>query len=1407
MHTSLKPQNGRRHGIALVIVLAMLVLLSGLLVAFLSTATIERSASYSYASSTSARQIADSTVSFAIGHIREATSVADEDGTWASQPGAIRTFHGSLSTNRKPLRDNAAYDGYSPSSKDAVYKLYSSDRMKVKASEYVTTDLPEETDVIEKWDRREPPPAGYVDLNEPLVIARRDINPDGTVVEPRYPIIDPRAALSKSEGPASAGNPSIVEGFDAKIVYDEKLKLPSGSFMPYLPMPVKWLYVFNDGTMGPSSLATEDNPIVGRTAFWADDETCKLNINTASEGTFWDTPSVSTMQECGVYGKSVGVNIPSGGTNGLNLASSQPVQGEYQRYPGHPATTCLSPVLGWLWNITPTSSIYPYAGSVVNKPYQDFKNAIYEISPFIPTGNWTSQGALRNTDIEFNRDQKLDIRTKHLYASVDELLFKSQRFSANTISVNSPDKLNAEALERARFFLTANSRAPELNLSSRPRVTIWPVNADFRYRTSFDDLFIFASTIAKSNTGSKDKGYYFLREDAKSPVVDFTGNFKSGFDDQNVRMYSYLQWLTDRPVPGFGGTFADNLKFGGPEGRDHMLLMMFDYVRTVNINDTGASTRLGNVFAPYTPRFYTKDAPDDQYARYDRSVDWSGQVTPLRRSMNDRLVGMGRFILPSEISVIFHGTNDPGPTPGPAGSRYIRATMAFEMATVMPGYPCIRETYWTRVVPHPTFRDGSGRSTRPAKIRFVVDNENHDVEIDLCGNPQDFANGLINIPNVSSHEVAQGRGYMPMLGFMTAWYGFKEHKAPGTLLQEPHLPDPNRYAPQGLTQYPQPKKFGNYFPDSRAYTRDKTVLYYPYVSKSIILPKTQKEERDPTSFQILDLGAYRLEIYVGESPEDPRSKIDGQLTPVQTVDFQFPQQMTAALPVPPAGSRDMELRLRPANGGNIGESDPSQFIEATDVVRSLEFTGPFRDNKAGDLRIGAVLSSIPDTYYTPVADVNQNPTTAYASSTPRMHRLLRSHGDPDREYFPIGSGNIKGLLVPGQRLRTDGSDKPPILPAFVTGVTREDGGPGDFDRGLSKHVDGAFGNKVDEGNLKFDRTRSDYTGMPYYRGRGIEETGQTYFSPNRQLCSAVMFGSIPSGVGFGTPKPWQTLLFRPSRESNKLHPGADVSKGPPDHLLLDLFHMPVVEPYAISEPFSTMGKVNMNYVIAPFGYAKGDNGNNPDTQNPRSYIRRDTALRGTMKSTFVMAVPSTIEDSAHRENPQAVNIQLRYPIHMNRTMEEFETRLKSKDEQYALFRSASEICTIDLYPSTSPTTAPNINWNTYWTTNGMTGDNMRERPYAHIFPRLTTKSNVYTVHMRCQAIRQGKRTKNKNGEPQSQAFNPDLDQVVAEYRGSATVERFIDPNDEALRNYNERTQRVDPLYRYRIVNTKHFTPR
>ena len=69
-------------------------------------------------------------------------------------------------------------------------------------------------------------------------------------------------------------------------------------------MPVEWIYQLRDGTLGTlddsgkfvsteegGAPPSEENPMVARIAFWADDESTKINVNTASEGAAWDKTS------------------------------------------------------------------------------------------------------------------------------------------------------------------------------------------------------------------------------------------------------------------------------------------------------------------------------------------------------------------------------------------------------------------------------------------------------------------------------------------------------------------------------------------------------------------------------------------------------------------------------------------------------------------------------------------------------------------------------------------------------------------------------------------------------------------------------------------------------------------------------------------------------------------------------------------------------------------------------------------------------------------------------------------------------------------------------------------------------------------------------------------------------------
>jgi uncharacterized protein (TIGR02600 family) len=363
-----------------------------------------------------------------------------------------------------------------------------------------------------------------------------------------------------------------------------------------------------------------------------------------------------------------------------------------------------------------------------------------------------------------------------------------------------------------------------------------------------------------------------------------------------------------------------------------------------------------------------------------------------------------------------------------------------------------------------------------------------------------------------------------------------------------------------------------------------------------------------------------------------------------------------------------------------------------------------------------------------------------------------------------------------------------------------DGAIGDFDRGIGKNTDGAFINKPDEGNVRFKLpVETDGGHLPYFRGgNGYEETGQTYFSPNRLIPSAVMFGSLPNALFGGTgavnsePKPWQTLLFCPP--TIDLHLGA---QSPADHYFLDLFHMPVVEPYAISEPLSTAGKVNINSRLAPFGYVKVDG---------RSYIQRHTGWYGVVKGMKQFLIDPLVSNAGHAEGPlNNRTAKTRFDIKPDIMMTEVvDPYLDSKK----YFKYASQICELDLPVDEAgmPANTNSARRKALFDRYHMTGDNARERPYAHIYPRITTKSNVYTVHVWAQSIAKNAATKKDDWD----SFDEKKDRILGEYRGSSTIERYIDSDEEALRDYdavdNTNAKGLDPYYRFRIINQKRFTP-
>ena len=350
---------------------------------------------------------------------------------------------------------------------------------------------------------------------------------------------------------------------------------------------------------------------------------------------------------------------------------------------------------------------------------------------------------------------------------------------------------------------------------------------------------------------------------------------------------------------------------------------------------------------------------------------------------------------------------------------------------------------------------------------------------------------------------------------------------------------------------------------------------------------------------------------------------------------------------------------------------------------------------------------------------------------------------------------------------------------------------GDFDNGVAGAHDGAYVNKPDEGNT------NRAGGTPYFGNAYLQAAGgPTFFSPNRQVPSPGMFGSLPTAarsanVAYSPALPtnyaWRTLLLRPQNYTNAFftskHPGAT---SPPDHLWTDFFWMPIVQPYAISEPFSTAGKINMNYTIAPF-----------------SYIGRKTGMAALLRSELLPALPPS-QAGSYKIIGTPMSGVFRLPIDTNETLKQWDAKFAGND----LFITPSQICDQHLIPAgttislSGNTTNADTIMSTFWATNALTGDNSRERPYTNLLGRLTTKSNSYDVHYKVQVLK-------KVNSTAANQWVEGKDVVLGEYRGSTLIERFIDPNDSRLTGVDfatDTTASIDNYYKFRVISKKAFTP-
>ncbi len=1363
-----------RRGVALIIVLAILLLMSALLVAFMGTVSNEREASRSMTAGFEAKQAYETAVNLAISQLRAATSSDDGTTGWASQPGAVHTFGSGSNSNK-------------------VYKLYSSDVM-----QQAITQWKPGTPAESGFDPASPSvtPSGFVDLNLPAFMPA----PGSTTgeVEPHYPIADPRAVLNVDGGvEALPAKPRIVDGFYASNIPHATLKEKRGGAsvaVLQLPMRVRWLYQLKDGSLvapdasGILKGASKENPTVARLAFWTDDESAKINVNTAGEGTYWDIPLASSRNESGEIDSTGKLVLTGAKTNALS--ASQPSGKEYQRYPGHPATTTLSPALRWL---------YPPAAATDFTDYV-FKEALYHLSPRLAGGYGSSMAATSN---EVDGDYRQFDRDR-LFANLDEFWFRPDRspLSTNgfypvfttTSATNQVDPkfldpaktIKPDAVEKLRFFLTAVSRAPDLNLYGMPRISVWPVHEidnplpAASKRSGYDDLMVFCSTIAT-------KPYIFSRANPWSPTYDYEisgaqtrvgASLNTNANRNRDLIEKYLKRITALPVPATGTSFTATAKYGtvGPGGfteMDQILIEMFDYIRTTNNVDTG---RKDNTSTGYPLAYTLGYSPKGDLSGDTKPNPGSGQITPTVRydsGGKPAVKGFGRYDTVSELGLIFYedrtslpdsnGTAEGPASINPTDYLSFRCAILTEFFTPSPGYLGLSEAFAYTI-----------RETTP----FVISSTDPAVPFTQTLSLAEDRTGVganINFVGVDAWRGDSGRFFMPTRG-----------------LCFPFLYDKGiTYA--GDKSDPARKVFAK--PNTANAGSEDEYSKYPFYSKRIDLPT--KAGVDLTEFK-LSKGTLTIDIYpldvapaqFGNPPVYSKAKLT---QPIQTLTITFPE---VVLPTPKRGKPTFQTRypdpIKNENSGGLrGTTTPYTIMyNDSDVIRSMEVNGTAK----GDYRHVAGLANPPVDYYAPSGG-----STDYFDKSKRLVHNLRTGWGAD---YPE-TKNYYGRLTVNAPIRYKNAlEKMPDVPKSINGVRSPDGTTfGDADRGFAKQTDGPFINKPDEGNTRNDPADdlAGGGGLAYFRGdNGTEVVGDKYFSPNRIIPSPVMFGSLPSGLI--SKRPWETLLFCPPVAAN--HKGA---VSPADHYLLDLFSMPVVEPFAISEPLSTMGRINLNSRLAPFGYSKDTTG--------RSYIERNTGLYAVLKGVKQFVAANDTPESGHAEKPLTgvtKATEFRFDIDPALTVDKAITpRFDTGGNGF--FKCASEICEVDLLMSsgvsfTTPTPAAR---KTFWEANSMTGDNARERPYALIYPRLTTKSNVFTVHVWSQSV-----SKNPNSTSDEwKKFDENRDRITGEYRGSTTIERFLDTNDPALvptsgavyDAVNANAKGLDPYYRFRILSSKRFT--
>ncbi len=1437
----------RRRGIALVTVISIVALMTVLIVAMLSISQTELKSARTSSDGQQARQLSEVAVNLAISQLRKATSQNTSSTgweAWSSQPGLVRRFATTGQTQE-------------------AYKLYSSSKLILREPGKIEQELLADSAPAD-WQNLE---NRYVDLNRPAVRA----GANGTPLL-LFPILDPRAQTGSST--------TSVGGFSYREQTLAGAKLggvyTTGGDVQRVPMPVEWMYVLKDGTLGSlnasdefvgPAAATERNPIVGRVAFWADDETSKVNINTASEPTAWAVPTFFYEKD-GDY------------------ARYQPVGGEFQRYPGHPATTALSPIL--------------FPGQTLTLAQ---KESIYDLVPKVGPGG-SKAGTKSYADPDVAAVALSTHRSERLYASLDELLLGENR-RPNQLGGAS---LESGAIQRAGFFLTANSRAPESNPFGLPKVVAWPVSyRGTEYRSSFDQLIAYCSTL---RTSAESRSYGFQRGWADSQTLDVEF-------PQNTALLNYLKDLMDKPVPGFASSAGQT--FRGKYGDDvpQILIEIFDYIRSVNLHDgtlvrptdrfdgEGKAQNFMLGYAPNSarptsfktftdPRFFSADPdnPDAVDGQVERlGFPGHGQVTPARWTVGGNVVqGFGRFPTITEIGLHFicaaDNTNDPNnpfeekdpnigkpgggsakkgqldnnppsdardrwysnfpplPFPNPDWNQPADTTR-YPLTQGYPygpekNHPGYKPVNWNHQLAQNTpLRPGYRRVQARLLLEFFIPASGYtiiepDITVKVKGLDKFRLNGQPLFPR-SEEIFLTGRRATHPGALMQGGYGVG---LKGLLR--------GREAP-GRSPMPADVAWGNdnwEIKPASSSKDDNCVLNYNLISNYVDIEVGRAGEL-PMVLSSTDLTQgvpLEVEIHAGHLGRNTNSlEISSQL--VQTLFPKFP----ASSMKPPTLVRAAAEKIGADDGreppawwtfnsrGALGYSKINTLVgldkkatpqgELPQTLRGRLFRHNLQPRKGNRHTMGAFFygfdPALPGAprLFRPTSGANRQDEIDLAEEqegSDVVQTVLVHHGDyrltaaksivPEGDWqrhrhygarrlahsfsnfvsdqlpgFDYGGNDdYANRLVPNEAGKGYSNHRIPDLP-YLSSAAETAQRYGDFDNGVGPSRDGPYINKPDEGNLNIVASGN---GVGYFTEGGQHRTTEKdFYSPNRMVPSPVMFGSLPTGVKANDP--WRTLLFRPQQG----HPGGPTRLGgnsPADHLLLEFFWMPVVEPYAISEPFSTAGKVNLNYQMFPF-----------------THIRRATGMHAILAGEVIHAVP-TADAPNYKVFPdnsnqnvfwgQAQNKKWHYSIDIEKTLAQFEERFAHG----RAFISPSEICDIHLVPKGAEGITSHTQMDAFWRAHRLTGDNTRERPYAGIYPRVTTRSNTFRVHYIAQTLKKAR---------SSSPDKVDLaDKITGEFRGSTLVERHLDPTQPGLPDFavNAAGQTLDHYHEFRVLHTQRF---